>query len=301
MTLVKTIVALLMTGCVFACTGPGHGDPVAGTPAAPQPDFKTVEAKIKEVEQALGARVGVSLYDTGTRGSWSYNGDLRFPMMSTFKTLACAKALLDGEKNRVSFHDSVLIDAASLVTWSPITRNAVGQRFSLQQACDAMMIMSDNTAANIVLEKTGGPGALTAFMRSIGDHVTRLDRIEPKLGQALDGDARDTTTPNAMVKSLHRLLFGEVLSEASKTRLRQWMMGNKVAGSLFRSVLPEGWSIADRSGAGGYGSRGITAVVWSETLSPLVIGVYLTQTGASFDDRNKAVADIGQRIFSLYE
>lgn len=105
----------------------------------------------------------------------------------------------------------------------------------------------------------------------------------------LEGDARDTTTPNAMVKSLHVLLFGNVLSDASKTQLKQWMMDNKVSDSLFRSVLPSNWAIADRSGAGGYGSRGITAVVWPETRPPLIICVYVTQTKASFDERNKRI------------
>ncbi|MCP3944026.1 MAG: serine hydrolase [Desulfobacteraceae bacterium] len=95
-------------------------------------------------------------------------------------------------------------------------------------------------------------------------------------------------------------LFGNVLSQASKEQLKQWMMDNKVSDSLFRSVLPDNWSIADRSGAGGYGSRGITAVVWSKMRSPLIISVYLKQTKASFDERNKAIADIGKEIFTLY-
>lgn len=160
--------------------------------------------------------------------------------------------------------------------------------------------MSDNTAANIVLSGIKGPLSLTRFMRSIGDKVTRLDRIEPDLNEAVDGDKRDTTTPNAIVKSLETLLFGDVLSQSSKNQLKQWMMDNKVTGSLLRSVLPENWSIADRSGAGGYGSRGITAVVWSDKRTPIIISIYLTQTDASFAQRNKAIADIGKEIFTVY-
>ena len=162
------------------------------------------------------------------------------------------------------------------------------------------MIMSDNTATNIVLTGIKGPKALTQFMRSIGDEVTRLDRIEPDLNEALDGDERDTTTPNAMVKSLHTLLFGDLLSENSKAQLKQWMIDNKVTSSLLRSVLPENWSIADRSGAGGNGSRGITAIVWSDKRTPLIISIYLTQTDAPFALRNKSIAAIGKEIFNVY-
>lgn len=260
----------------------------------------TIIKKIEETERKLDARIGVSIYDVTDNKLWNYNGDTSFPLMSTFKTLACAKLLADVEKGLQSFDTSAVITTNSIIAWSPITEKLIGEHFSLKQACSAAMIMSDNTATNIVLTGIKGPEALTQFMRSIGDEFTRLDRIEPDLNEALDGDKRDTTTPNAMVKSLHTLLFGDVLSQASKFQLKQWMIDNKVTGSLLRSVLPENWSIADRSGAGGYGSRGITAVVWSNKRSPIIISIYLTQTDASFARRNKAIADIGKEIFTVY-
>jgi len=260
----------------------------------------TIINKIEETERILDARIGVSIYDVTENTLWNHNGDTRFPLMSTFKTLACAKLLADVEKGVQSFDTTAVITTNSIIAWSPITEKKIGDDFSLKQACSAAMIMSDNTAANIVLAGIKGPKALTQFMRSIGDKVTRLDRIEPDLNESLDGDTRDTTTPNAMVKSLHTLLFGDVLSQASRVQLKQWMINNKVTGSLLRSVLPENWSIADRSGAGGYGSRGITAIVWSNERSPLIISIYLTQTDASFAQRNKAIADIGKEIFNVY-
>ncbi len=256
--------------------------------------------KINQVKVDLDARIGVSIYDVNNDKLWDYDGDIRFPLMSTFKTLACAKLLFDIDKGTQSFKTSVVIKKKSLITWSPVTKKLVGTSFSLKQACTAAMIMSDNTAANIVLDGINGPGALTQFIRTIGDNVTRLDRIEPYLGEAVDGDLRDTTTPNAMVENLYKLLFGNVLPEAYKAQLKQWMMDNKVSNSLLRASLPAGWSIADRSGAGGYGSRGITAVVWSDERTPLIISIYLTQTDASFDKRNKAIAEIGKEIFALY-
>jgi beta-lactamase class A len=260
----------------------------------------TIIKTIEEQERQLGARIGVSIYDVKGNKSWNYNGNTRFPLMSTFKVLACAKLLADVEKGLQSFDTSTVITANSLISWSPVTKKHVGEEISLKQACSATMIMSDNTAANFVLTGIKGPKALTKFMRSIGDDVTRLDRIEPDLNEALDGDKRDTTTANAMVKSLHTLLFGDVLSQTSKDQLKQWMIDNRVTGSLLRSVLPQTWSIADRSGSGGYGSRAITAVVWSDKRTPLIISIYLTQTEASFEQRNKAIADIGKEIFAFY-
>ncbi|NQZ90007.1 MAG: class A beta-lactamase [Colwellia sp.] len=261
----------------------------------------TILKTIKQQEQQLGVRIGVAVYDVAANDLWNYNGNVRFPLMSTFKALACGKLLSDVEKGILFFDISTMITEKSLITWSPITEKLVGEKMTLKQACSATMIMSDNTAANIVLAEIKGPKALTEFMRSIGDDVTRLDRIEPDLNEALDGDKRDTTTPNAMVTSLHTLLFGDVLSQASKDQLKQWMMDNKVTGSLLRSVLPGDWFIADRSGSGGFGSRAITAVVWSDKRTPLIISIYLTQTDASFAQRNKAIAAIGKEIFTVYD
>ena len=257
-----------------------------------------VSEKIHQVEADLGATVGVAVYNLSDNTRWRYNGDLRFPLMSTFKTLACAKLLADIDRGVQTFEHSVIIEKEKLISWSPITENLVGEPFTLKQACSAVMQMSDNTAANIVLEGIGGPDELTRFMRSMGDSVTRIDRIEPDLNEALPGDNRDTTTPDAMVNSLAELLYGDTLSASAAAQLKQWMMDNKVSDSLLRSVLPQGWSIADRSGAGGFGSRGITAIVWSGQQSPVVIAIYLTQTDASFDRRNRAIAEIGQAIFS---
>jgi len=256
--------------------------------------------KVKAIEKQLDARIGVSIYDATRNHLWHYNGDTRFPLMSTFKTLACAKLLADVERGLQSFDTSSVITTNAIISWSPITEQLVGESISLIQACAAAMTMSDNTATNIVLTGINGPKALTQFMRSIGDDVTRLDRVEPDLNEALNDDIRDTTTPNAIVKSLHLLLFGNVLSENSKALLKQWMIDNKVADSLLRSVLPESWSIADRSGAGGSGSRGITAMVWSDERPPLMISIYITQTGAPLALRDKAIADIGEAIFNLY-
>jgi beta-lactamase class A len=72
----------------------------------------------------------------------------------------------------------------------------------LDELCAAASTVSDNTAANLLLASIGGPAGLTTYARSLGDMVTRLDRIEPDLNEAVSGDPRDTTTPAAMLADL---------------------------------------------------------------------------------------------------
>lgn len=263
-------------------------------------DTAALSAQVKSVEQTLGARVGVSVFIPSQGVVWNYHGDQRFPMMSTFKTLACAKMLSDVDAGKLALNDTVKVRSEDLMEYSLVLRPLAGTDITLQAACQATMETSDNTAANLVLEKIGGPAALTAYLQSIGDNVTRLDRNEPTLNEAAKNDPRDTTTPNAINHTLNTLVLGETLSSTSRQQLKTWMQDNKVADGLLRSVLPQGVQIADRSGAGGFGSRGITALVWSAQQEPMFVSIYLTQTEATFDERNAAIVTIGKSIFDTF-
>ncbi|WP_336919857.1 PSE family carbenicillin-hydrolyzing class A beta-lactamase [Vibrio cholerae] len=278
------VFALLMPSVVFASSS----------------KFQSVEQEIKGIESSLSARIGVAILDTQNGESWDYNGDQRFPLTSTFKTIGCAKLLYDAEHGKVNLNSTVEVKKADLVTYSPVLEKQVGKPITLSDACFATMTTSDNTAANIVINAVGDPKSITDFLRQIGDKETRLDRVEPELNEGKLGDLRDTTTPNAITSTLNQLLFGSTLSEASQKKLESWMVNNQVTGNLLRSVLPVKWSIADRSGAGGFGARSITAIVWSEEKKTIIVSIYLAQTEASMAERNDAIVKIGRSIFEVY-
>ncbi|MDD9180376.1 MULTISPECIES: class A beta-lactamase [Aliivibrio] len=258
--------------------------------------LETVEA----IELSSSSTIGISVLDTATDTTWSYKGDQRFPMMSTFKTLLCAQMLYNSSNDLLDKEALTRVTQESIIPWSPITEKFIGETISTESACEATMLMSDNTAANIVLAQTGTPTSLTLFLRLIGDDITRLDRIEPELNEAQKGDVRDTTTPNAMTNTLNELLFGQTLTTADKNTLKGWMVNNKVSDPLLRSILPRNWSIADRSGAGGFGSRGITAVLWNEKRAPIIMSIYLTQTNLDMAARNQVIVEVGNAIFKEF-
>ena len=257
---------------------------------------ETVEA----IELSRSGTIGVSVLDTETNTTWSYKGNHRFPMMSTFKTLVCAQMLYNSSNDLLDKDALTRITKESIIPWSPITEKLIDETISTEKACEATMLMSDNTAANIVLAETGTPSSLTLFLRLIGDNITRLDRIEPALNEAQKGDIRDTTTPNAITNTLNELLFGQTLNTKDKRTLKAWMVNNKVSDPLLRSILPAKWSIADRSGAGGFGSRGITAIVWSNKRAPIIISIYLTQTNLDMVSRNQIIVEVGNAIFKEF-
>jgi beta-lactamase class A len=261
-------------------------------------DEARLTAAAKAEEATLSARVGAAVLDTATGKLWGYRADERFPMDSTHKAFSCAALLAKVDKGEVSLDTRVKITPADLLSYAPITQKKVGSQMSLAEICAAAIGVSDNTAANLVLSAIGGPGGVTALFRSLGDATSRLDRTEPDLNESLPGDPRDTTTPAAAVADLDKLLNGSVLQPASRERLTQWMKDDRVAGALLRASLPGDWRIADKTGAGERGSRGIVAVIWPPGRAPLVAAVYIADTGASLDARNAGVARIGAALVS---
>lgn len=255
-----------------------------------------ITAELERIEQALKARIGFAAHNLATGQRWEVNADQRFAMSSTFKTLACGALLEQVDEGQLALDTEVSFEASELVTYSPVTEQVAGhQPMTLFELCDATMTTSDNTAANLVLQALGGPEAITAFARSMDDPITRLDRYETELNEATPGDERDTTTPNAMLATLETLVLGDVLTPESRQQLQDWMKGNAVADGLFRAAMSD-WIIADRTGAGGYGSRSITAIIWPPEQAPTVVVFYITETEASFEARNAAIASLGEVI-----
>ncbi|WP_040678659.1 class A beta-lactamase [Nitratireductor pacificus] len=255
--------------------------------------------RMDEVEKRVGGRLGAVIVDLETGRRWSRRADERFPMNSTFKAFACAGVLARVDAGEEDLGRRIAFGMRDLIHHSPVTEKRAGTRgLTLAELCEATIGWSDNTAGNLVLDAIGGPPGFTAFMRSLGDTRTRIDRREPELTQNTPGDPRDTTTPNAIVATLQALLLGDALSSASRGRLERWMVEGKVTGPLLRSGLPEGWRIADKSGAGRRGSRGIVAVIWPPERQPVVAAIYMAECACSMAQRNAAIAAIAPALFA---
>jgi beta-lactamase class A len=158
------------------------------------------------------------------------------------------------------------------------------------------MTVSDNTAGNLILASFGGPPALTAFARSLGDTVTRLDRIETELNEATPDDPRDTTSPNAMTGNLHRIAMGGVLSPPSRERLIAWLIASTTGASRLRAGFPSGWRVGDKTGSGNHGATNDIAVAWPPDREPLLVSAYYAESSASAIDRSAVLADVARIV-----
>lgn len=272
----------------------------ARTQAAQEKLQLHIAAQLRAIEDRSGGRLGVQIVDTANGAAFGHRVDERFLMCSTFKLLAAALVLQRVDQGLESLDRRIAFARADLVAHSPVTENHVGGAgMTLGELCAATMTTSDNTAANLILASYGGPPAFTAFARSLGDVVTRLDHNEPEMSVWRD-PVRDSTSPRAMLASLQRVALGDALSSASRDTLQRWLRANTTGETRLRAGLPAGWVVGDKTGSGGDDGHGATtndiAVVWPPNRAPLLVTAYLTRSKALFAARNATLAQVGRLL-----
>jgi beta-lactamase class A len=253
---------------------------------------------IDNIEQTLNARVGLVVQDSASDWTISYRTDERFLMNSTFKAMLCGAVLERVDDRTLNLGEEIEISQEDILDYAPVTEAKVGSTMTIAELCLATVDMSDNTAANLLIDRLGGPQSVTDFLRRIGDPVSRLDRREPDINTFVPGDPRDTTTPAAMVATLQAMLTGDALSLRSRAQLEDWMSPGGVTGALIRASTPEGWRVADKSGSGNF-NRNIVAMVTPPGREPYFIAVFLSDAKVDFDTRNAAVIDLSEAVMEV--
>lgn len=261
-----------------------------------QKSWGKTDGRWADIERAAGGRLGVAVLDTGTGRIDGHRLDERFPMCSTFKWLAAAFVLHRVDRGEEDLQRRIAYGPEVLLPHSPVTEKHVGAGMTLAGLCEATVTLSDNAAANLILSSYGGPPALTRYVRTIGDRVTRLDRTELALNEARPGDPRDTTSPRAMAKTLRACAVGDALSARSRPQLVEWLVATSTGGERLRKHVPPGWRAGDKTGTGNRGTANDVAVFWPPSGAPLVVTAYLTGTTASAAQRNEALAEVGRRV-----
>jgi beta-lactamase class A len=171
-------------------------------------------------------------------------------------------------------------------------------RMTIRELAEASVTVSDNTAANLLLDRVGGPAGLTEFLRAHGDNTTRLDRNEPLLNLNDPGDQRDTTSPRSMVESMRSVLLGSVLSPASREHLLSWMVASRTGTERIRAGLPKTWRAGDKTGTGNRGAFNDVAILWPPNSTPILVAVYMSDSTSSPSELSAAHAQIGRLVAS---
>jgi beta-lactamase class A len=266
-------------------------------PAIAKPATKGTEAKLALLERRHGGRLGVAILDTGSGRRVAHRAEERFLMCSTFKLLLVSAVLMRVDAGKEQPERRIVFGKDVLLGYAPTTKQHVGPPgMTVAQLCEAAITLSDNTAANLLLKEIGGPQSVTAYARSLGDPLTRLDRTEPTLN--LPHDEWDTTSPEAMLSDMHKLLLGDALSDDSRKRLTDWLLACQTGKDSLRAGLPRAWREGDKTGSGNTATNDV-AILWPPRRKPLLVTAYYDNANADTTARKIVLADVGRIVASM--
>jgi beta-lactamase class A len=257
-----------------------------------QPSLAGLHQTIARIEASSSGRLGVAIHETGTGRRFAYRGDEAFQMMSTVKLLIAGATLARVQQGRERLDRRLDVPTASVSGWSPFSARRAGSSATVLELCRAIMIDSDNGAADLLLAALGGTGRLMQFIRDIGDETTRFESGHAALLEAELG----ATTPMAMVDNAQRLWLGTVLAPVHREQLLSWAIASRTGRARLRSGLPSGWRSGAKSGTGDPGISNDVAVFWPAGRKPVVVASYLAGTELDATAANAVHARVARAL-----
>ena len=289
----KKIVPVVLLSCVslIGCSNSNaQSEPPKQTNQANQiKQENTGNQSFAKLEKEYDAKLGIYALDTGTNQTIAYHSNDRFAFASTSKSLAVGALL---RKNSLEALDQrITYTHEDLSNYNPITEKHVDTGMTLKELADASVRYSDSTAHNLILKQLGGPSEFEKILREMGDTVTTSERFEPELNEVHPGETHDTSTPEAIAKTLQSFTLGTALPTEKRELLVDWMKRNTTGDKLIRAGVPKGWEVADKTGAGSYGTRNDIAIIWPPNKNPIVLAILSNhdKEDAEYDD--KLIAD----------
>lgn len=334
MTLARRQFLTVIAASLASCTPRGPNAPRAGALDTTRLDrgFPSLAARARPGDFNFGV-----LEARGER-LWCWNAHARMPMQSVFKAPLAAAALAEVDAGRLKLDERVPIGALDL---SP-PPSAINRAWPTPPEGHTMNVaaidlialavqQSDNTAADVIMKRIGGPGAVTAWLRAKGIVDMSVDRYERELQQDVTGmesfrpawkdeaawlaardavaapiregamnaylaDPRDTTTVPAALGFLYKLSQGDLVSPTS-TRLLLTLMATTASGAgRLAAGLPAGARLAHKTGSAAT-DLGLTPVTNDIGLVTLKDGrefaaaAFLAGATATEPERDRLIAD----------
>ncbi len=266
----------------------------------PQAEERPRDFFLSDLEARCGGRVGLAALDVdgGRRVQW--RGQERFAFCSTFKPFLAAATLQRIEREEERLDRPVRVTQADMVSHAPVTGPAVGRTLTIRQLMQAMVEVSDNPAANILIREMGGLTVWKQWWPTFGDTTTLISRLEPDLNTALADDPRDTCLPDQTLANMQLMAFGNRLTAEHQALLEGWLLASPTGPNRLKAAVPAGWSVAHKTGTGMNGTANDIGVLTPVSGAPVLMAVYLNGAAqATEDERDAVIAQAARRALEV--
>lgn len=294
-------------------------------------------AELAAIEARGGGTLGAAIVDLASGRAYGHRIDEPMPLQSVFKAFLAAQVLAEVDAGRMRLDEEIVLRRADLsIPWSPIGEAFTGEQqgFTLRALIESAVAQSDNTAADVLMRRMGGPAALTAWLRARGIEGIRIDRYEYDLQTQFSGlpafnasmsnaaglsaalalltaetrahalqaylrDPRDTAAPRGAADFLVKLERGELISPASTRVLRDIMLATRTGPNRLTAGLPPGARLAHKTGSsasfgGVNGASNDIGLIYLADGRKLAVAVFLKGSTADEATRDRAIADVAR-------
>ena len=306
---------------------------------ASDPSLQRLEREIGRLAKLSGGVVGATAIHLETGRRVSLNGADRFPMASTFKVPLAVQLLTRVDKGELKLDQMIEVKQSDLHPGSGTIAdlfNKGGLSLSVRNLMELMLLISDNSATDILLREAGGGEAVTARMRAIGIEGINVNRscarliadwvgvgslppeenwtpemfklvfssVKPEEQRAaakkLESDPRDTSTPDGMAALLERVYRKDMLKPASAELLLDIMRRCRTGEARLRGILPEGTEIAHKTGTIGASTNDVGIITLPDGAGHLAVAVFVKSSEKELPARERAIAEIARALHDFF-
>jgi beta-lactamase class A len=322
----------LSTSCLAQVPSTSPPPSVADVP------LQRLQGEFARAAKSVGGTLGVSAvhFESGRR--IAFNGHERFPMASTYKIPIAVQLLHQVDQGAISLDRMVELKTSDFHPGSGLLTDLLsksGVSLSVRNLLELMLVLSDNTAADLLLRLAGGPETVTARMRAMGIldmdiHRPTVNMIADSEGYALPpesewkpelfqklyegtsadsrkaalrnfhADPRDTSSPEAMAMLLERIYRGELLKSESRALLLDIMERCQTGKARIKGILPPGAVVGHKTGTFSGITNDVGIVTLPEDAGHVAIAVFVKSAEKPPAERERSIAQVSRAVYDFF-
>lgn len=303
------------------------------------PGLERLEQEIARLAPLAGGTVGVAAVHLETGREVYVNRTERFPMASSYKVPIAIQLLSRVDQGELRLDTLIPLAQADLHPGSGTLTELFddpGVLLSLRNLLELMLLISDNSATDVVLRAAGGPAEVTARMRALGVAGIRVDRptvrliadwvgiseippAEPNRPQRFrqvfeqvpdsaraaaarrfNDDPRDTATPEGMARLLTRLWTREILRPETSDLLLDIMLRSTTGTERIKGLLPPETPVSHKTGTIGGTTNDAGIITLPGDAGHVVTVVFVKASEKEVPERERAIAHIARAIHDYF-
>ena len=272
--------------------------------------------ELARLAQLGGATVGVTVLHVESGFAVDVRGSDRFPMASAYKVAIAFELLRRVDAGEEKLERMVTLEPADYhpgsgtltALFNPPGFTQPGVALSLRHLLELMLLISDNSATDVLLREVGGPEAVNARLAALGVSGVQVDGPTKEMienwrqnGTGANGNLRNTATPNGMVTLLDRIFRRNGLTPASAELLLDILRRCHTGNARLKGLLPEGTVVMHKTGTLGGVANDVGFIRLPDEAGHLAIAVFVKGADTvTPEKRDRVIAEIARASHDFF-